>query len=175
MWQPGQRLMWHYGWVLLIISHHPTTFGGRRRCARENISKSLWHYGWVSHVISDYTAKFGDHRPFGRGNTNLQFFTWPHVNTWSESDVTSCMSFHHHNKLSCHDLWPYNQKRISFAFNWPCDLIWPHVQWALAQVLFHLYLKPFIYLCWPGTCTSNNWLKRALWLETQHCVSNLEL
>ena len=130
---------------------------------------------WVSLVLSDYPAKFGDHRPFGRGNTNLQFFVGAIFRQSIPENVTSCMSFHHHNKLSCQVLWPHNQKRICFAFNWPCDLTWPRGQWALAQVLFHLYLKSFIYLCWPGTCTSNKWLKRGLWLETQHRMSNLEL
>ena len=65
--------MWHHGWVLLIISHHPTTFGGRRRCAREDISESHVTLWLVSFAISEF-AEFGDHRPFGRGNTNLSIF-----------------------------------------------------------------------------------------------------
>ena len=37
MWLRGHWIMWHYGGVFLIVSHHPAKFGGLRRCASKDI------------------------------------------------------------------------------------------------------------------------------------------
>ena len=78
MWPQGWKVLWHYGWVLLITSH--------MQCGREDILflvchvtshdffiRVTWHYGWVSLIICDYSAKFGDHRLCGRGDIKLSF------------------------------------------------------------------------------------------------------
>ena len=43
MWPRDQRVMGHYRWAILIISHHPAKFGCLRRSAREDISFLVCH------------------------------------------------------------------------------------------------------------------------------------
>ena len=43
MWPRDQRVMGHYRWAILIISHHPAKFGCHRRSAREDISFLVCH------------------------------------------------------------------------------------------------------------------------------------
>ena len=86
MWPRGHRVMWHYGWVPLIISLHPAKFGGHKRCAREETLFFVCHVTsrdfvvrescdimgeFPSSLVSRYPVKFGDHRPFGRGHIKL--------------------------------------------------------------------------------------------------------
>ena len=81
MWPRGQWVMWHYGWILIIISHHPAKLMATD-VVQEKIfrfyfvmwlsgQRVTWHYRWFYLVISDYPAKFCDHRPFGRGDIKL--------------------------------------------------------------------------------------------------------
>ena len=43
MWKRDQRVMRHYRWAILIISHHSAKFGCHRRSAREDISFLVCH------------------------------------------------------------------------------------------------------------------------------------
>ena len=43
MWPRDQRIMRHYRWAILIVSHHPAKFGCHRRSAREDISFLVCH------------------------------------------------------------------------------------------------------------------------------------
>ena len=71
-----QRIIWHYGWVSLIISYHSAKFGGHQPCGSGDIlyliftwrqgHRVMWHYGWVSLIISVHPAKFGGHRRCAR-------------------------------------------------------------------------------------------------------------
>ena len=60
MWPRGQRIMWHYGWVSLIISLHPAKFGGHNCCAREEISFFVCHVTSRNFIIRDSCDIMGE-------------------------------------------------------------------------------------------------------------------
>ena len=72
-----QRIVWHYGWVFLIISYHSVKFSGHQPCVRGDIlflichvtsccHRVMWHYWWVPLNISLHSAKSGGHRHCAR-------------------------------------------------------------------------------------------------------------
>ena len=84
MWAGGQRVVWHYGWVVFFISYHPAklvatgvvqekyfVFTLLRGLTWLSVQRVTWHYRGFYLVISVYPAKFRDHRPFGRGDIKL--------------------------------------------------------------------------------------------------------
>ena len=42
-WLRSQRVMWHYGWLSLLISDYPAMFGDHRPFGRGNIELSICH------------------------------------------------------------------------------------------------------------------------------------
>ena len=115
MWPRGQRIMWHYGWVSLITSLHPAKFGGHKRCAREEISFFVCHVTSRDFIIRDSCDIMGEFlsllvttlqsldiiEPLEEEILRFQFVTWLHVTTWSEGQVTSCVSSRHYKSSPC--------------------------------------------------------------------------
>ena len=52
MWPRGQRVMWHYVWVSLIMLH-PAKFGGHRHCSREEILFFVFHITSCHFVVRE--------------------------------------------------------------------------------------------------------------------------
>ena len=76
MWLREQRVMWHYGWVPLIITLHPAKFGGHRLCAREKNPFFICHVTardfWVRESCDIGNLK--NHRHFRREDNKLSIF-----------------------------------------------------------------------------------------------------
>ena len=71
MWSRDQRVIWHCGWVSLIISHYPIRFGGHGFCRSGDIL-FLFYYKSPS-------CQVGDSRRCSRENISVFLVTWHHV------------------------------------------------------------------------------------------------
>ena len=50
-WLRGQRVMWRYGWVSLVISDYPAKFGDHIPFGRRDIKLSICHVTSCDHVV----------------------------------------------------------------------------------------------------------------------------
>ena len=57
---PNQRLIWHYGWVSLTISHHAAKVGGHRLCRRGYILALVCHVTSCDHIDIGSSYIMGD-------------------------------------------------------------------------------------------------------------------
>ena len=60
MWPSCHRVMWHYGWVPLIISLHPAKFGGHRRYGKEKILFFVCHVTSRDFVVREPYDTMGE-------------------------------------------------------------------------------------------------------------------
>ena len=108
----------HYGWVSLVISNYPASLGDHRPFGRGNIKLSICRVTSRDHmvrgsydimgeifIISNHSAKFSGHRHLHEKIFCFYFLTWLHVTAWSESHVTSWVSFPRHKWLPCQIGW----------------------------------------------------------------------
>ena len=85
-WSRNQRVIWHYGWVSLIISHYPGRFGCYGCCRRGDILFLFCHVTSWDHVVrgsSDImvsplhynspSCQVGSHRQCSRKKISILF------------------------------------------------------------------------------------------------------
>ena len=89
-WSRGQRVMWHHGWALLIISHCLVKFGCNKLCEIRDSwptwlrgQRVVWHRGWVPLIKSHYSEKSCGHRPCRIGYILFLIGHAVHVSMWS--------------------------------------------------------------------------------------------
>ena len=58
MWPCCQRVMWHYRWVLLIMSYYRAMFGGHRCCAIDDNSFLDCHATSRDYIVREIMGEF---------------------------------------------------------------------------------------------------------------------
>ena len=135
MWPRDQRIMRHYRWAILIVSHHPAKFGCHRRSAREDISFLVCHMTlryYMVRALRDVKREFPlsqvttvqssmNQRPFGRKDIKLlpRELTWRRSKRvmWHHEWIPFIIS-HYPAKFCDYKVC----RRIYFVFHWSCYL-----------------------------------------------------
>ena len=118
-WPRGQRIMWHHGWILLIISQHLVKFGGSRLGGITNIKLLNSHVTSSYYVVRESCDIFGMFASWKFVTillTEYEVFCfyevmWPHVTTWSMGYVALWVGVFHPKS-------PPRRPYISFC--WKC-------------------------------------------------------
>ena len=178
MWSRDGRIIWDYGWVSLIISHHPAKFASHWPGGRGDILFLICHLAicdnvsevnlilWrglliISHHPTTYTTTTlpRDRRRCAREDESM----WPHDPTWPRG-----------HRIMWHHVWVsiiIRNYPTKFCGHRTCRkgailILIEHVTLHdhVANRLCHkayLYLTSFIYLFWPVICVSNQLIKKS--------------